>query len=355
MKYIVYQTINLKNNKIYIGQHATTDPYKFDGYLGCGIMVNTPSSYMRARSPLQLAVKKYGVKNFRRTTIKICDTREEALSIERSIVDEDFIKRKDTYNIQIGGNNILRYYPVHQFDINGTYIKEWINMNEAAVFYGVSHTAIMNAVKYKGSCAKFYWSKNKKIDVSEFYCKETTCYEYDSDTLKVKNIYNSAKEAAIELGVCPQSITNAMMSGYKIRGSYFSSKLMDEFIVKPKVSLRNKSLFVYSLEGEYIVTLNNTKEILEFFSIKNSTCITTAIRKGVPYKDYQLSLEYKDRMETYLRNNFYKREVLVYDLYGNFIEEIPTIAQACSKYSRGVQKVLRGTQRQCMGFVFKYK
>ena len=36
MKYIVYQTINVVNNKVYIGVHKTETPYIFDGYLGCG-------------------------------------------------------------------------------------------------------------------------------------------------------------------------------------------------------------------------------------------------------------------------------------------------------------------------------
>ena len=30
MKYIVYQTINIKNNKIYIGVHKTENPDVFD-------------------------------------------------------------------------------------------------------------------------------------------------------------------------------------------------------------------------------------------------------------------------------------------------------------------------------------
>ena len=60
MKYIVYQTTNLINNKIYIGQHKTKDPNIFDQYLGCGIKVNMPSSYENPCSPLQYAVKKDG-------------------------------------------------------------------------------------------------------------------------------------------------------------------------------------------------------------------------------------------------------------------------------------------------------
>jgi hypothetical protein len=57
-----------------------------------------PSSYMNPSSPLQYAVKKYGVKNFKRITLKVCDSLDEALKEESRLVDYNFIKRKDTYN-----------------------------------------------------------------------------------------------------------------------------------------------------------------------------------------------------------------------------------------------------------------
>ena len=40
MKYIVYQTTNLINNKIYIGVHKTVNPDIFDGYIGNGGICN---------------------------------------------------------------------------------------------------------------------------------------------------------------------------------------------------------------------------------------------------------------------------------------------------------------------------
>ena len=51
----------------------------------------------------------------------------------------------------------------------------------------------------------------------------------------------------------------------------------------------------------------------------------------------------------------YKRPVLVYDINSNFIEEFPSIAETVKKYSRGVEKVLKGVQQQCKGYIFKYK
>lgn len=355
MKYIVYQTTNLINGKIYIGQHKTKDPNVFDQYLGCGIKINMPSSYENPSSPLQYAVKKYGVKNFKRTTIKVFDTLEEALALEKEIVDYEFLKRPDTYNAQLGGKTGYKYLPINQFDLNGKFIKTWNNMADAADFYCVSHTAIMNAVKFKGSCKHFYWSKDASINVDNYTNSETKCFQYDAESGKFIAFYNSIKEAAYIVGVTPQSIGNAMQSGYKIKNYYFSSKMLEEYNGKPKISLKNKVLYVYDLEGNFLTELHNGSEIKEYFGIKTTNQITVAIRKETNYKKYQFSLEKVEKMNPLKVKTYYKRAILVYDVNSNFIEELPTITSAVKKYSRGVEKVLKGVQQQCKGFIFKYK
>ena len=103
MKYIVYQTVNKINNKIYIGVHGTTNPEEFDGYIGCGVSIYRPATYMNPKTPFQYAVKKYGIKSFIRTTLKIFNTEIDAYDLERWLVDEQFIKREDTYNLILGG------------------------------------------------------------------------------------------------------------------------------------------------------------------------------------------------------------------------------------------------------------
>ena len=64
MKYIVYQTTNKINKKIYIGVHETEDPNIFDGYLGCGANINKPSSYNKGKTHLHNAILKYGTSAF---------------------------------------------------------------------------------------------------------------------------------------------------------------------------------------------------------------------------------------------------------------------------------------------------
>jgi hypothetical protein len=65
LKYIVYITINQCNGKFYIGVHKT-NPEIFDGYIGGGI---TSEKTVNKDTAFHNAVKKYGYKNFKRTTI----------------------------------------------------------------------------------------------------------------------------------------------------------------------------------------------------------------------------------------------------------------------------------------------
>ena len=69
MKYIVYLTKNKLEkvngiNRIYIGVHATENPTIFDGYIGCGVYIKQPSTYINPKTPFQCAVKKYGINAF---------------------------------------------------------------------------------------------------------------------------------------------------------------------------------------------------------------------------------------------------------------------------------------------------
>lgn len=86
--HIVYKTTNLINGKIYIGKQSTND--LDDGYLGSGKL-------------LKQAIKKYGKHNFEREIISLFENEKEAYILEQKLVDLDFIKRDDTYNLKCGG------------------------------------------------------------------------------------------------------------------------------------------------------------------------------------------------------------------------------------------------------------
>jgi group I intron endonuclease len=86
-KFIVYQTTNKINGKIYIGVHKHL---KEDSYLGSG-------------AALKKAIKKHGRKSFKRETLFEFDSKREAYKKEEELVTESFIARRDTYNMKPGG------------------------------------------------------------------------------------------------------------------------------------------------------------------------------------------------------------------------------------------------------------
>lgn len=141
MKYIVYQTVNKINNKIYVGVHGTETPDEFDGYLGNGVSVYRPATYMNPKTPFQYAVKKYGVKNFIRTTLQTFDIEKDAYKLEEQIVNKEFLKREDVYNLALGGRLPDCANPrkkVYMYDLDGNFEREFDSLNSAGRFLNPS-------------------------------------------------------------------------------------------------------------------------------------------------------------------------------------------------------------------------
>lgn len=93
--FFLYKTINLINNKYYIGKHKGC-PY--DNYLGSGLL-------------LKQAIQKYGRNNFRKEVILFCSN-EVDLSYLEQIYVEKYIDDPNCYNISPGGKggNTLKYF-----------------------------------------------------------------------------------------------------------------------------------------------------------------------------------------------------------------------------------------------------
>lgn len=87
--YTVYKTTNKLNGKIYIGVHKTRN--LDDGYLGSG-------------SDLIQDIHELGPENFEKEILAFVNTERDMFSLESWLVDDDFIKRADTYNKVKGGS-----------------------------------------------------------------------------------------------------------------------------------------------------------------------------------------------------------------------------------------------------------
>ena len=88
--WILYQTTNLVNGKIYVGVHKLRDNWQSKNYLGSG-------------DNMKRAIEKYGRESFVRKTLAEFNCCENAYSAEAEMVTQDFLKRGDVYNICLGG------------------------------------------------------------------------------------------------------------------------------------------------------------------------------------------------------------------------------------------------------------
>lgn len=90
---LVYKITNVINDMIYIGVHSTDNIE--DGYMGSG-------------SLLKKHIKEFGIESFKREILFNYDNRKEALNKEEELVNIDFLKDKNVYNLILGGNKGIK-------------------------------------------------------------------------------------------------------------------------------------------------------------------------------------------------------------------------------------------------------
>lgn len=110
MVHTVYKITNILNGMIYVGKHSTDNPD--DGYMGSG-------------KYLSRAIAKHGLENFRKEVLYIFGTEDEALQKEAEIVNEDFVKRLDTYNVNTGGNGSFFHLTNNKEFLRLRNLKQW--------------------------------------------------------------------------------------------------------------------------------------------------------------------------------------------------------------------------------------
>lgn len=225
MKYIVYQTVNKINNKIYIGVHGINDPEVFDGYIGNGVDIYRPSTYKHPKTYFQYAVNKYGPKAFIRTTLQTFDNEESAYKLEEELVNEDFLNRSDVYNLELGGKfhdmcSIKR--KVYMYSLSGEFEKEFDGVIDAVHFLdpnaksgGHLPRAIKNNHQFLGHLFSYNrvdklvnlgkHLKNREVVESPYSGKKVGRYDDDLNLLEtfdtmtdcVKAGYKNAKLVAL--------------------------------------------------------------------------------------------------------------------------------------------------------------
>lgn len=360
MKYIVYCTTNLVNNKIYIGVHQTNDELKFDGYIGNGVNINMPSTYNYPKYSFQYAVKKYGIKNFKRSIISVFDNAEDAFYLEEQIVNVDFIKRTDVYNEVIGGHGgdiAQNAKPCFQYDLEGNFIKEYKSQQQASIEVNRSFTVIKRAIRDKIKAANYFWTdiKYDKLDLSLYKTEndKIPVFQY-SNTGEYDCCYECISDAARVINSTTSNLYRAIKLGYLYFNKYYSYEFYPRYDRAKTESIKGRPVYQYSVTGEYIAEYSNEAEAQRELGIKKLN-ISHAIKLNRTSGGFQWSLE----KLPYLPNISKKysrgkaRKVGQYTKTGELIKIYNTVS-SCKKDFPSCQGNLKGKTKSSGGFIFKY-
>lgn len=165
MFFYLYKITNLINGKFYIGVHSTK--HIDDEYMGSG-------------KNLKKAIQKYGINNFLKEIILTFESAEEMFNAEKEIVNEEFVKRRDTYNIKLGG------------------LGGWDHINPGTANKGlITVKCLLTNKLTKITSEEFYKRKEEKTVVAQFSNSAVLIGEdgvkrrYNKEDPKYKNLKGS--------------------------------------------------------------------------------------------------------------------------------------------------------------------
>lgn len=281
MNYIVYKTTNLINGKIYVGVHRT-NPDIFDGYIGCGVTHKDKKKKQLKGFPA--AVRKYGYENFKRETLFVFpDTEEgklEAYKKEEEIVNIEFVKNPNTYNIIRGGTACTgdaNKKEIAQYTLDGKFIRTWDSITQAEIDLNLN--SISNAILGKSKyCGNFQWRyySGDESDISPVEKKEKTVYQFDlsGNLIKVwKSITDASKQFSNSSSAKTAIYNNCHKKVNKAYGYFWSFKHIFDY-----KDGRKSSVAKYNDAGELLDVYDSIKEAAESNGIKTSANIIAAIK-----------------------------------------------------------------------------
>lgn len=361
-KYIVYLTMNMVNGKYYIGVHKTDTPWIFDGYIGCGAKINTPSSYSKGKTHLHAALLKYGTSNFRRVTLKVFDTADEAYALEALLVDHEFLAQSSTYNQILGGGDQPKLSKqINQFSLQGEFIKTWESESEICRQYK-SKVQFCDIIANKRNFAGSYWTfaDVKNIDISEYQPTSIRGFidQYDANGVYITS-YKSVNIASQKLDIDFKKLNSAVFKQKLCEGYYFLKSGIDVnsiFCRQYKRQANKHPIYRYLESGEFDKAYLTTVAAQRDTPKTSAIALKNAVVNGYLCGGYRWSYFKSDNYFHIEDPKHYDKcpPIEQYDLEGNLIKVWDSYKE-CKKEYPYCLRVCRGDLRTSAGYVFKYK
>lgn len=353
MKYIVYKTTCLINNKIYIGVHETENPEIFDGYLGRGFFINRNHYLTNPIAPFHYALIKHGVDNFKRDILHVFETEKEAYNKEEELVNEDFVNSSETYNVALGGKGRPRpKQPVYQFDFNGNLLKSYTSALEVSKIFEICISNIGDAINNKRTCKGFLWSYSNSIDILEYHIYITKNYYIYNPDGNLVNEFEKAIDVVEFLNTDSSNLSRAIKANYKVSGYFVSNEKHDKLQIT--ISKLSGKLNRYSLEGKYIDSFKTVKEAKAKLEL-NLSSISSAIKMGKSCNGFYWTRTDNpiERIKVPEKGPNTKKKVKMLTLDGILVKIFDSVADAIKEFP-GCASVLKGRCKQAYNYKFEY-
>lgn len=215
----IYKVTNTVNGKVYIGQTMITVRIRWNRHKNHSIRSNRNDYDVK----FHRAIRKYGADKFIVETLEAFEEPSKELLLRKlNIFEILYIAVYDSfyngYNSTLGGSKggglrgklNSQSIKIQQFTTNGEFIKEWDAIADAARYYDVADTSIINVLKGKcKSCCNSIWRycndpKNLPIHQVEVG-RRRIVLQYDLDGNFIKE-WSSATEAGKVLNFDPGHI-----------------------------------------------------------------------------------------------------------------------------------------------------
>lgn len=216
LKFIVYEHVNIFNNKRYIGITFQIPEVRWQR--GSGYRENT--IFFRA-------IKKYGWDNFEHNILYEGLSNREALEIESTLIKK-YKSLGVSYNISDGYEElgISKRIPIIVYDTGGNYVGAYISIHKASIELGIPETNITMALsnKYNITQAKGYVFLKEGDNILDKVNKRHSSARRPVIQLtkngQILAEFNSVSDAANSLGCGTGSISNCLKGRYKTAAGY---------------------------------------------------------------------------------------------------------------------------------------
>lgn len=212
---------------------------------------------------------------------------------------------------------------------------------------------IIRQRKHKGYMVAGISVNNKKYSL-RVHTEFAIAFIPNVNNLPIPNHKNGIRHDNRKSNIEWDTIANNLSHSYRELGKVASKAMLGK---KGKLCPTSRSILQLSMNGDVLKEWGSISEAARAVKIDQS-CIGFACKKGTKSAGFLWKYNSEAKYKVGNRNYSYKKQVLQFDLNGNFIKEWSS-AMAAAKHigceSTHIARASRGKSKTSFGFVWAYK